>query len=183
MEIFRKAKELAKIVYDENDVGVIRHMPRYSRAGERHLHEQGARIFRMAWETAFKKKLEAGDGVVKDDCMHARDVINEIEELYQKHGKGWKKIEEAISLHDPLTGGEGKICKAYPGDRIVVAVKDFDSPDDIIGTLAFLKKMGVVFERQDTNDFSQAVHLRMTKDDYDMIFNPSREVSNGKMAV
>jgi hypothetical protein len=51
--------------------------------------------------------------------------------------------------------------------------RDFSNPSQLIDMLSFIRKMGVVYTRHDTNQLSESLHLRMSDEDFNIIFHPS----------
>lgn len=83
--------------------------------------------------------------------VDAQHVIGEIEALEARHGTAWQKAKE---------GGK------------TWYYKDFNESGQLIETLEFIRKLDVHYKRLDQNPLDEAMHLRMSPNDYHRIFNP-----------
>ena len=60
-------------------------------------------------------------------------------------------------------------------------IKDYQRSEDLIDTLGFFRRMGVHYTRKDNNALSDALHLRVSNEDFDLIFNPVADVRHKGM--
>jgi hypothetical protein len=154
MEIFNKAREYAQQAVGDRNFEVLDDDSHFTNEGEWRLHKQAVKVLRMAVENCAKEFPRFGlitdKGVTPPPAITVDRVIEQIDALEQKYGVGW----------------------SHEGDWYY---KDFTSSTDLIDTLGFFRKMGVVYKREDRNPLSQAIHLRVSDVDFDVIFNPEQD--------
>lgn len=163
MEIFNKAREYAQRAIGSQDYDFLDDDSNFTNKGEWRLHKQALKVLRMAVENCANGQQRFGvitdKGFQPPASITAERVIEQIDALEQKYGIGW----------------------SHEGDWYY---KDFTESGDLIDTLGFFRRMGVVYKREDRNPLSQAIHLRVSDVDFDVIFNPeldaSREEGRGR---
>lgn len=103
---------------------------------------------------AVKVVIKAVENVAREgQAVNAKTVVAEIERLEQQHGIGWEKVVEKGKTH---------------------YYKDFANADDLIDTLGFIQSLNVHYKRTDDNNIKEARHLRMSQNDYHLVFNPKK---------
>ncbi len=147
LEIFDKAREYARLGMDRDEHRVLAaKLKKEGKVGEWRLHQQAFKIFRIAQNHCADLRLQEPQKQ-SEQPMSIGEVVEEINCMQSKYGMGWSH--------------EGQWY-----------IKDYRSPEDLMSTLAFLRQMDVKFKRKDENDISQSVHLRLSEEDFDLIFNP-----------
>jgi hypothetical protein len=116
------------------------------------LHWQAYKVMKIAEARCSENRLRDPQGS-HETQMTTGELVEEIGCMKAKYGYGWQE-------------GDGWLVKDYP------------KPSELIDTLSFIRKLGVKFERLDSNDIRDAVHLRVSLEDFDLIYNPVADFEN-----
>jgi len=154
LEIFDKAREYARQAMTRSEHRAVSvKLRKEGKIGEWRLHHQAFKLFRLAQDHCAEYRLQSPQKQ-SDEQMTIGEVIEEINCMQGKHGYGWDHEGEWY-------------------------IKDYRSPEGLKATLGFLHDMGIEYVREDSNPLSEAVHLRVSESDFDVIFNPLKDVESG----
>ena len=150
LEIFDKAAEYARDFMTHGDyLARGDELKASGDVAQWRLHHQAYKTMKIAEERCRKNRLRNPAGT-NDSPMSRGELVEEINCMKAKYGYGWHEDDGWL-------------------------VKDYRKPSELIDTLCFIRKLGVKFERLDHNNITEAVHLRVSMGDFDIIYNPAAD--------
>lgn len=148
LEIFDKARDYARLGMTGLDFHKLAcELKIAGQEDQWRLHQQAFKLFKFAQDYCAKRReLEP-----QSEPMSNIEVLEQLNCMEAKYGAGWSQEGEWY-------------------------IKDYQRSEDLIDTLGFFRRMGVHYTRKDNNPLSDALHLRVSNDDFDLIFNPVADV-------
>ena len=144
LEIFNKARDYARCEMTNADFHQL--ACEFKTTGQEdqwRLHQQAFKLYKLAQDYCAKRReLEP-----QTEPMNAIEVLEQLNFMEARYGLGWSREGE---WH----------------------IRDYQRSEDLIDTLSFFRRMGVHYTRKDNNALSDSLHLRVSNDDFDLIFNP-----------